>query len=164
MEQNFEKKKNGIKFNAFDFLIILIIIGIVALAVWQKEIKHFIDNKEYADIHYSFTVKNIRNGRENHLVANAGLTEADSGVSMGTIISVDPAKNSEYDFVLVDGSVEKAELKDEKDVRCEAKMKAVKKGNGYFNENGTMIVPGKTLKIETAKAVFEIRIESVSDL
>ena len=134
----------------------------VAVAVWQKEIKSFIDNREYADVVYSFTVNKIETDREKYLAADSALNETKTGDSLGKIIS-SQSENATIEVTLVDGTVDTAQLRDKKNVRCTAAMRAVKKENGFFTESGTMIVPGKTLTVETAKAVFEIRIESVSD-
>ncbi|MBQ7645687.1 MAG: DUF4330 family protein [Clostridia bacterium] len=160
-----EKKKKNIKFNALDFLIILMIIGMVAIVIFQKDIKKFTDNNEYGDIVYSFTVNNITSERARYLAEGSTLTELsgdEAAADMGTILT-SQSENYVLDVTLVDGSVESAELTGVKNVRCTAKMTAIKKENGYFTENGTMIVPGRSIKIETSRAVFEIKIESVSD-
>lgn len=168
MEQNEvkkDKKKSGIRFNAFDFLIILMIIGMVAIVIFQSDIKKFTDNNEYGDIVFSFTVNNIESEKTKYFAAGTELfeTSVDEGrASLGTIMT-SQSENYSIDVTLVDGSVETAELPEFKNVRCTAKMTAIKKENGYFTENGTMIVPGRKIMIETPKAVFEIRIESVSD-
>ena len=149
-----------IRFNLLDIIVIIVIIALTVGVFFRNNIVGLLTTDMNGEITYTFKVRDVDSIRLSYLTPNTVLAERDSGLEMGRVVSVLPEKCIITEFA-VDGSVINLEKSGYYDITVRATATGLKSETGTFVNGSILVVPGKTVYIITATAVYEATILSI---
>lgn len=144
--------------SVLDVVIVLLIIAAVVAFIFRGELQKWVSGEADAVVTYEFRVTDLDPLVASNLTVGTKLLASD-GSSFGEVLAV-VSTAAETPEELTDGTVVGV-ANGKLDLSGSVTATGYRSGDFACLENGTVLVPGTTLRVSTGKAVFVFTITSV---
>lgn len=151
-------KKERRKINALDVALVLLVAAAVAAFLFRGRLLKLFDEEGTQVVTYSFRVSQADPQVASYLTAGTKLL-AEDGSSLGEVL-VCTSSNAESEETLINGKVVRV-VNGKLDLTGSVTAKGFSSGDFITLNNGTLLVPGGTLRVSTGLAVFVLTITAV---
>ena len=150
MDKSSKKSKKGkFSINAFDFIVIVLLIVLV-VGIFAKFVIFSDDKKMQVDITYDILVKSVRQETIDAFEIGQGVYEKANGYYIGEITSINSEGATDL-METLDGRVIEAPVENRYNLIISVKAEGIKDQNGLVSVNKCKIFDGKDINFDTQK-------------
>ncbi|MBR3836895.1 MAG: hypothetical protein IKJ74_02005 [Clostridia bacterium] len=150
-------RKRKIGFSVLDVVILTLVAACILSTVFQDQLRTFLGQSDGVAVEVTFLVENVTEASRNRPLAGEEVTLADTGASLGTVLSVMENKN------LYESVSDPSDTMEVLTLTCKIQTTAVKTETGY-EVQGASVKPGGTLSVETPTASFVMLVTMVKEI
>lgn len=147
------------KFNLLDAAIILVLIGVIAGAIFRSEIKQFMFSDENAVFTVTVKISDIDNSRAALLIEGSELAFSNNKY-FGTVKETDKTPVSE--IYIIDGVEKTIQSSTRSDVLLTLTVPGYISGDVYCSDNGTELLVASYLTLESENQIVDCRISDIA--
>ena len=150
-------RKRKIGFSVLDVVILTLVAACILSTVFQDQLRAFLGQDDGEAVEVAFLVENVTDASRNRPLAGEEVTLADTGASLGTVLSVMENKN------LYASVADPSDTMEVLTLTCKIQTAAKKAETGYEIQ-GVSVKPGATLSVETPTASFVMLVTMVKEI